>query len=243
VITTQGGLLAVWDLAGGKMLTNFHAHQGAAYLCGDAFSRGGRNLVTFGDDHLFKEWSTANWTENRRYPGASNVVAWTLSPGTDAAVVAFNNPEDKWVHFVDIINAAGKAERRRISGLIVQDVDVSPDGKILAVAEAHGRISLWYMETGGQMGVLRADGVTPWAVAFSPDGRRVAAARNGPEAIKLWDLGSREEVGTLEGEGSNFYQVKFSPDGRTLGAVNWRGKLHLWDAPSWDEIAAAESNP
>ena len=34
--------------------------------------------------------------------------------------------------------------------------------------------------------------------------------------------------------------VAFSPDGNVLGSVNGNGILHLWRAPSWAEIEAAE---
>ena len=49
-----------------------------------------------------------------------------------------------------------------------------------------------------------------------------------------------QELLTLEGEGSLFYRTAFSPDGNVLGSMNWSGVLHLWRAPSWAEIEAAE---
>ena len=76
------------------------------------------------------------------------------------------------------------------------------------------------------------------SVALSPDGKRLATGSNGKEAIKLWDLQSHEGILTLEGEGSQFWKSGFSPDGNLLGAVNQVGLLHLWQAHSWEEIAA-----
>jgi hypothetical protein len=32
----------------------------------------------------------------------------------------------------------------------------------------------------------------------------------------------------------------FSPDDQWLAACSWEGQLHLWHAPSWAAIAAAE---
>jgi len=54
-------------------------------------------------------------------------------------------------------------------------------------------------------------------------------------------LESHEEVVTLAGQGSIFRSAAFSPDGNTIGAVNAQGVLHLWIAPSWEEIEAAEA--
>ena len=37
------------------------------------------------------------------------------------------------------------------------------------------------------------------------------------------------------------FRSQFSPDGHALMAINEFGVLHLWRAPSWAEIAAAEA--
>ncbi|WP_240894025.1 WD40 repeat domain-containing protein [Limisphaera ngatamarikiensis] len=81
-------------------------------------------------------------------------------------------------------------------------------------------------------------------MTFSPDGRRLAIGSNGAEAVKLWDAESLQELITLPGEGSMFQSIAFSPDGRALAACNSQGKLHLWYAPTFDEIARIEAaNP
>ena len=78
------------------------------------------------------------------------------------------------------------------------------------------------------------------SVAFTPDGQRLAIGLNGKRAITLWDMESQQEVLALEGEGSNFWRSESSPDGNVLGSENMKGVLHLWRAPSWAEIDAAE---
>jgi WD40 repeat protein len=58
--------------------------------------------------------------------------------------------------------------------------------------------------------------------------------------VKLWDLTTGQEVVTLEGTGMLFHFTRFSPDGNLIAAINGDGKAHLWRAPSWAEIEAAE---
>jgi WD40 repeat protein len=78
------------------------------------------------------------------------------------------------------------------------------------------------------------------SATFSPDGTRLAAGSNGRESIKLWDVESHQELLTLESQESRFVQCAFSPDGNVFGAKSMGDHLHLWRAPSWAEIAAAE---
>ena len=77
--------------------------------------------------------------------------------------------------------------------------------------------------------------------AFTPDDRRVALGSNGREAVKLFDTESQQEVLTLAGKGGFFHTLKFSADGRWLGASNQRGMVHLWHAPSVEDLATTES--
>ena len=62
----------------------------------------------------------------------------------------------------------------------------------------------------------------------------------GNAALKLWDTESWQEVLTLEGEGPQFLSSAFSPDGSAILAVNRARIVHIWRAPSWEEINAAE---
>ena len=55
------------------------------------------------------------------------------------------------------------------------------------------------------------------SLAFSPDGKRLAAYDAGG-TVRLWDVASKEHVATIDAhEGGSFYaDMAFSPDGRLL---------------------------
>src|SRR5216683_1997380 len=68
------------------------------------------------------------------------------------------------------------------------------------------------------------------SVAFSPDGRMLAAGDTGGD-VGLWDTASSRRTATLTA-GNPVYTVAFSPDGRTLAVGGSGGHVSLWDTAS-----------
>ena len=69
------------------------------------------------------------------------------------------------------------------------------------------------------------------ALAFSPDGQRVASASL-DGTVKLWELQSGREIRTLEGHQGSVLSVAFSADGRLLASGGRDRSVRLWDAAS-----------
>ena len=76
----------------------------------------------------------------------------------------------------------------------------------------------------------RLEGHSNWvlSVAFSPDGKTLAAA-SFDNTIKLWNLQSQKPIATLAGHSSAVYSVAFSPDGKTLAAASADKTIILWN--------------
>jgi hypothetical protein len=67
-----------------------------------------------------------------------------------------------------------------------------------------------------------------FAVAFHPDGTRLAAAgRDG--AVWLWDLARAEAVVRLPGHKGYVWSLAFNPDGTTLASGSEDATVRLWD--------------
>ena len=120
----------------------------------------------------------------------------------------------------------------------INSVAFSPDGKVLAsgsgdlyARDASGSkdktIRLWDVETGTLRRTLPAQKNEVLCVAFSPDGKVLAASQD--KIIQLWDMQTHTVRRTLEGHTSWVWRVAFSPDGRTLVSGSRDGTLLLWE--------------
>jgi WD40 repeat protein len=118
----------------------------------------------------------------------------------------------------------------------------SPDSRRLASCSRDHTVRLWHIEPltlrspsggGGEpevsgAQVLRGHNDDVYAVAFHPDGTRLATAgRDG--AVWLWDLARDKEVVRLPGHKGYVWWLAFSPDGATLASGSWDNTVRLWD--------------
>jgi WD40 repeat protein len=74
------------------------------------------------------------------------------------------------------------------------------------------------------------DAQTGQAVAFSPDGKRLASADEGG-GVKVWDAQTGQELLTLEGHAQQSGNgMAFSPNGHWLASGGEDGTVKIWDA-------------
>ena len=74
-----------------------------------------------------------------------------------------------------------------------------------------------------------------WELAFTPDGRILAAA--GSETIlNLWDVSGTGAPNTFSGHTSNVTSIALSQDGKTLAAGAEDNTIKLWDVASGQEL-------
>jgi len=112
----------------------------------------------------------------------------------------------------------------------------SPDGKRVAVCgDGESAVILHDLERDSRALLEPASSYYYVAVAFSPDGRMLAAG-DLAGAIRIWDVASRNLLATLPGHPEETSGVAFSPDGRTLASIGHLQGLKLWHVPTWSEV-------
>jgi WD40 repeat protein len=79
------------------------------------------------------------------------------------------------------------------------------------------------------------------AVAFSPDGQRVASA-SGDQTVRLWNPTSGDTIHIL-GHSDQVWGVAFSPDGQRVASASWDQTVRLWDATSGVPIGKPLDHP
>ena len=133
--------------------------------------------------------------------------------------------KERGLHCEDLMNLPDGAVARLGKGRLKQ-VLYSPVGTRLAVQSS---IGIWLYDTTTYRVVAllayRPDWI--WSIAFSPDGRTLAAESD-EGRLQLWNTETWEPKRTFTGHMEGIIGVKFSPDGSTLASASSDGTVLLW---------------
>jgi WD40 repeat protein len=111
----------------------------------------------------------------------------------------------------------------------------SRDGSTLATA--HGKfVRLRHATTWQVWQDLTGPTARIEAIAFSPDGRHLAACAG--RTLWVWVVASRDVIVRHVIGKQHFQDVAFSPDGRLLAFARNDASIRFWDTGIWSEVAA-----
>jgi WD40 repeat protein len=225
------GRILIWDALTGRELQSLAGHPGFVYCV--AFSPDGRYLASASEDHLVKIWDVASGNAALTLQGHGGEV-FGVAFSADGRRLASCSDD----HTIRIWDAADGHLLLTLSGhqtLVVRAV-FSPDGTHLASASGDGTVRVWDAVTGQETLQLNAGyGALPNDVAYSPDGKILAAAWNAnrrdrpPGIVKVWDATSGEEIRSFEGHASPALSLVFLADGKQLASGSMDGEVKIWD--------------
>jgi WD40 repeat protein/serine/threonine protein kinase len=236
-------LVKVWDVQAGRETLSLRGHSDAIF--GVVFSPDGRHLYSAGTDHKVRVWDATPLEEEgqpelRTLRGHSRPITSVAFSRDNRHLVSGSMDGT-----VKVWDARTGQESRTLTGNggPVRGLAFRPDGLQLASAseapeeppEATGGVKLWDSQTWREVPSLDLKGVdATFALAFRPDGRRLAAV-NGDRYV-IWDTATATPVRTLRTANPFFHtSVAFCPDGQ-LASSTIEGTVLIWDLSARAEV-------
>ena len=234
------GTLLVSDLASGAERVRHPLPVGFGFNICSAFSPDGKTLAGGGPRDGVELYEVATGKKTRTLPGHKGVV-YSIAFASDGKMLAAGTGQLQKAGEIKLWDPDSGRELFTLGGYAnhVKALAFSADGKILAGGAADGTVKLWDPATGKDL-LTFAAGAEVRALAFTPDGHRLAVAAG--STITLRDVKTCKVHVTMEGYSHEASSLAFSPKGRRLASGGGEGQLgrgggvKLWDTTTGLEV-------
>jgi WD40 repeat protein/serine/threonine protein kinase len=238
------GSVVIYEAHTGRESSHFQVDD--RFVLNLAFSPDGQKLATLGrSGSPLKLWDVVTgrelwqrrlkWFENSQ-PTAGEGSLHFLPDGR--SLVCWGDNE-----FLEVIDAnTGKEIRPIRTSSTAYDYALSPDGKIIAVDQDDGYLTLWDTATWKKLASIKAGGAETLELAFAPDGKTLAAA-NADGIVRLWDVQQSKSIAQHTYLLAKNYVVEmaFAPAAERLLILDSAQSVHAFDTQTKQEVFTMEA--
>jgi WD40 repeat protein len=226
--------LRLWDVARKAKTRRFQGHTDEVWAI--AWSPDGQNLVTGGKDGSVRYWDRAASPPEAYGVVPASIPFWGLAFLPDSKTFLTVTRPEGWVErwAVPRWDSATVQEVERLPFLESKHscLDLSNDGRWVALGDANGNIQVWDIPAGRLVTNLVAPEPLVFAVNFSPQGSILCCgsrASNRPTALKLWAVDGWREIRLHGLKAGSLVEPAFSPDDRILAIGHDDGTTDWWE--------------
>ena len=248
----NNGVIGIWDIESEELEQTMTGHSDAIMDIGILPDRD--ELITTGYDRTIRYWHLASAGDNRdRLQGhggpilnlaVSNDSSFVVSTSDDATARVWDSETGECLDVVE-------TELGELMG-----VDISPNGNMIALGGGEFRkedtlVEVFLYDRVDQKRTItllssparEADTTLVYSVAFSPDGRRVAATVG--REVRIWDVATGRELPSLTADG-RIIRMAWAParDSELIATASGGPvpKLQLWNASSGSLLGTLDSS-
>ena len=227
--------LCVWDMEKRKLVDSFA--QADRPWKRVACSSDGK-FVTAARPGLVAMFDTESRALVDQWPIEEGQEPDFLAISSDGSSVALAESTDR--RFVSVYERDVKSPRK-FPAVQCEGFAFSPDGRWLAVGHMND-LSIFDLQ--GHMMPREFPGHTNTlsAVAFSPDGRRIATVGH-DRMLNIWDFATGDKLHSVVAHRDIVKTVAFTPDGCTIATAGNDNQLKFWHTASGQPLGAITADP
>jgi RNA polymerase sigma factor (sigma-70 family) len=206
------------------------------------FAPDGKTVASTGSDNSVRLWeaTTGALLHRLEHPGGLDLFASFLGKGE---TLVSTQGGKFWVWDVRTGKQLREVKLLEASLPYLNTAAISLDGKVAALGNYEGTITLWNLATGEPLRKLTGNDKWIGRLSFSPDGKTLAVAStkaDGPEkegkTVRLWDVTTGQQLAELvHAPGTVVNALCFAPTGTILATggqettSDKRAGVHLWN--------------